>query len=675
MVRFCQDPIKRSGTRCVDEGAKFKGFTEEALEAIMLARDESRRLGLDYIGIEQILLGLIGQGTRIAAQLGIKLKDARQQVEMISPRDNRCYALGLPFTSTATSALLHSFEEAWKRGHDHVGPQHLLLVLLRQRLLRRVINDLGADSSNIYTQVVHMVGGDDELSIVNQGSTGNGKMPTLGANLTKLVGERVGATTLDEYKEHIEKAPTLAMPSLRVEAPELSVDEIILILKRVQKHYEIHHKLRYSDEALISAAELSYQYISDRFLPGKAIELIDEAGACVCARHAQFLEEIKPWDVIFTNEEEYEKSWEFCDREDKLCFQTSIFHEVNKAEKVVTEADIQDIISSWTGIPVEKVITDESDRLVKIEETLHKRVIGQDEAVRAVSRTCACACLRMPKRPIASFFFYGPHGVGKSELAKALAANYFGSEEAIIRIDLTEFDPPGAVSRLIGSHPGYSKGGQLTEVVWRRPYSVVIFDGIYSSPDILNMILEIVKSGWFVDGKVRIVDFSNTIVIVTCTSVTEVEEGLLKMGFDLDQDCPYSKIKSLVIEYMERRFAPIMNIFDDVIVFRQLTKLEVKEIAGVMLKGVSHRLKAKGIQLHVTERFRERVVDKGYKESVRHKIYGTAGAWPLCRAIRHLEDIVTEKMVAGEIKEDDSVTADADSGSNSVILSSTTASL
>ncbi|KAK8480534.1 hypothetical protein V6N13_031457 [Hibiscus sabdariffa] len=378
LVRFGQDfrspvtlsSLPGSGSGCVAKDTSFEGFTGKALEAIMIARDESRRLGNNFIDILQILLGLIGEGTGIAAQVlkssGIKLEDVRDQVEKISPRGKGCYALGLPFTSIATSALVHSFEEACKRGHNHIGPEHLLLVLLRQHVVSGVLKDLGTDSSNIYTQVIHMVGGDD-VSIVTQGSTGNRKMRTLEGyrtNLTTLVGEGGGSTTLDEYNEHTEKDPTLAMPSLPVEVHEPSVDETILILKRVREHYEIRHKLHYSDCALIAAAELSYLYISDGFLPYKAIDLIDEAGARVCARHAQFFEATRElrrefkrnrksvneafhrmqskYGGLISSDREY---WEFYNREQELMIQIGILHEVNKAEKVVTEVDVQDVVS------------------------------------------------------------------------------------------------------------------------------------------------------------------------------------------------------------------------------------------------------------------------------------------------------------------------------------------
>ncbi|KAK8617142.1 hypothetical protein V6N13_117109 [Hibiscus sabdariffa] len=477
MVRVGRSPIAIS--------SKFEGLSEKAIKVIILARAESRRLGHNHIGTEQILLGLIGEGTGIAAKvlksMGIKLKDARKHVGKTSPRGrgSGCFALGFTFTSLASAVLVHSLHEARKRGHNSIEPEHLLLGLLRQRVARGVLKDLGTDSSNIYKQVIRLVGGGDAIRIATERSICNTKVPTLegyGTNLTKLVEERLGAAALDEYNERIEKDP------------EPSVDEAILILKRVREHYEIHHKLCYLDEALIAAAELSYQFISDCCLPDKAIDLIHEAGFRVCARYEQFLEatrELRSEFMQSKNEPGHSL------RMKELKFQIGIFHVVNKAEKVVTEVDIQDIVSSWTGIPVEMVITDESDRLVKMEEILHKRVIGQDEAVKAVSRACVGLRIRNLNRPIASFIFYGPNGVGKSELAKALAANYFGSEEAVIQLDRSELFGSEAASRLIGSRPG-----QLTEAVQRRPYTVVLFDEFfYAYSSVLDTIVQILEHG------------------------------------------------------------------------------------------------------------------------------------------------------------------------------------
>ncbi|KAK9113351.1 hypothetical protein Syun_020148 [Stephania yunnanensis] len=552
------------------------------------------------------------------------------------------------------------------------------------------------------------------------------------------------ATTLDEYRKHIEKDPALERRFQPVKVPEPSVDETIQILKGLRERYEIHHKLRYTDEALVAAAQLSYQYISDRFLPDKAIDLVDEAGSRVRLRNAQLPEEARELEKELrqitkekneaVRSQDFEKVLDFLllksivlpandlFEEHKFLFVPSMeqlfvsdlfFYQVDsqvknsrqagelrdremdlkaqianlvdkgkeksKAESeagetgpIVTEVDIQHIVSSWTGIPVEKVSSDESDRLLKMEETLHKRVIGQDEAVKAISRAIrrARVGLKNPNRPIASFIFSGPTGVGKSELAKALAAYYFGSEEAMIRLDMSEFMERHTVSKLIGSPPGYvgyTEGGQLTEAVRRRPYTVVLFDEIEKAhPDVFNMMLQILEDGRLTDSKGRTVDFKNTLLIMTSNVGSSViEKGGRRIGFDLDydeKDSSYNRIKSLVTEELKQYFRPeFLNRLDEMIVFRQLTKLEVKEIADIMLKEVFDRLKAKEIELQVTERFRDRVVDEGYSPSY--------GARPLRRAImRLLEDSMAEKMLAGEIKEGDSVIVDVDGDGNVTVL-------
>ncbi|KAI4385120.1 hypothetical protein MLD38_003178 [Melastoma candidum] len=821
---------------CLVAKAMFERFTEKAIKVIMLAQEEARRLGHNFVGTEQILLGLIGEGTGIAAKvlksMGINLKDARVEVEKIIGRGTGFVAVEIPFTPRAKRVLELSLEEARQLGHNYIGSEHLLLGLLREGegVAARVLDNLGADPSNIRTQVIRMVGENTEVAAtIGGGSTGN-KMPTLeeyGTNLTKmaeegkldpvvgrqqqierviqilgrrtknnpcLIGEPgvgktaiaeglaqriasgdvpetiegkkvitldmgllvagtkyrgefeerlkklmeeikqsdeiilfidevhtligagaaegaidaanilkpalargelqcIGATTLDEYRKHVEKDPALERRFQPVKVPEPTVDETIQILKGLRERYEIHHKLRYTDEALVAAAHLSYQYISDRFLPDKAIDLIDEAGSRVRLRHAQLPEEARELEKELRqitkekNEavrgQDFEKAGELRDREMDLKAQISALvdkgKEMSKAETeagevgpTVTEVDIQHIVSAWTGIPVEKVSTDESDRLLKMEETLHKRVIGQDEAVKAISRAIrrARVGLKNPNRPIASFIFSGPTGVGKSELAKALAAYYFGSEEAMIRLDMSEFMERHTVSKLIGSPPGYvgyTEGGQLTEAVRRRPYTVVLFDEIEKAhPDVFNMMLQILEDGRLTDSKGRTVDFKNTLLIMTSNVGSSViEKGGRRIGFDLDydeKDSSYNRIKSLVTEELKQYFRPeFLNRLDEMIVFRQLTKLEVKEIADIMLKEVFDRLKAKDIELQVTERFRDRVVEEGYNPSY--------GARPLRRAImRLLEDSMAEKMLAREIKEGDSVIVDVDTDGNVTVL-------
>ncbi|XP_008811697.2 ATP-dependent Clp protease ATP-binding subunit ClpA homolog CD4A, chloroplastic-like [Phoenix dactylifera] len=836
------NPASRGRAKRVVPKAMFERFTEKAIKVIMLAQEEARRLGHNFVGTEQILLGLIGEGTGIAAKvlksLGISLKDARIEVEKIIGRGSGFVAVEIPFTPRAKRVLELSLEEARQLGHNYIGTEHLLLGLLREGegVAARVLESFGADPSNIRTQVIRMVGESTEAVGAGVGGASSGsKMPTLeeyGTNLTKLaqegrldpvvgrqqqiervtqilgrrtknnpclIGEPgvgktaiaeglaqriangdvpetiegkkvitldmgllvagtkyrgefeerlkrlmeeikknddiilfidevhtligagaaegaidaanilkpalargelqcIGATTLDEYRKHVEKDPALERRFQPVKVPEPTVDESIQILKGLRERYEIHHKLSYTDDAIVAAAQLSHQYISDRFLPDKAIDLIDEAGSRVRLHHAQLPDDAKVLDKELkqivkekndaVRSQEFEKAGELRDRELELKTQISALiektKERNKAESeagdggpVVTEADIQQIVASWTGIPVEKVSTDESDRLLKMEETLHKRVIGQDEAVKAISRAIrrARVGLKNPNRPIASFIFSGPTGVGKSELAKTLAAYYFGSEEAMIRLDMSEFMERHTVSKLIGSPPGYvgyTEGGQLTEAIRRRPYTVVLFDEIEKAhPDVFNMMLQILEDGRLTDSKGRTVDFKNTLLIMTSNVGSSViEKGGRRIGFDLDydeKDSSYSRIKSLVTEELKQYFRPeFLNRLDEMIVFRQLTKLEVKEIADIMLKEVFERMKGKEIELQVTERFKDRIVEEGYNPSY--------GARPLRRAImRLLEDSLAEKMLAGEIKEGDSAIMDVDSDGNITALNGRTA--
>ncbi|KAJ4850161.1 ATP-dependent Clp protease ATP-binding subunit ClpA cd4b, chloroplastic [Turnera subulata] len=810
---FTMSPRQRRAKRFVPK-AMFERFTEKAIKVIMLAQEEARRLGHNFVGTEQVLLGLIGEGTGIAAKvlksLGINLKDARVEVEKIIGRGSGFVAVEIPFTPRAKRVLELSLEEARQLGHNYIGSEHLLLGLLREGegVAARVLENLGADQSE---STENLAG-----STVGGGSSSN-KMPTLeeyGTNLTKLaeegkldpvvgrqqqierviqilgrrtknnpclIGEPgVGKTAIaeglaqkiatDDVPETIErkKVITLDMGLLvagtkyRGEFEErlkklmeeikqnddiiLFIDEVhtligagaaegaidaanilkpalargeLQILKGLRERYEIHHKLRYTDEALVAAAHLSYQYIrqviyvvvlfesgidyvlaNDRFLPDKAIDLIDEAGSRVRLRHAQVPEEARELEKELrqiTKEKEeavrgqdFEKAGELRDREMDLRAQINAIidkgKELSKAETetadvgpLVTESDIQHIVSSWTGIPVEKVSSDESDRLLKMEETLHKRVIGQDEAVEAISRAIrrARVGLKNPNRPIASFIFSGPTGVGKSELAKALAAYYFGSEEAMVRLDMSEFMERHTVSKLIGSPPGYvgyTEGGQLTEAVRRRPYTVVLFDEIEKAhPDVFNMMLQILEDGRLTDSKGRTVDFKNTLLIMTSNVGSSViEKGAPRMGFSLDvdeKDSNYKQIKSLVTEELKQYFRPeFLNRLDEMIVFRQLTKLEVKEIADIMLKEVFDRLKGRDIDLQVTERFKERVVNEGYNPSY--------GARPLRRAImRLLEDSMAEKMLAGEIKDGDSVIVDVDSEGDVIVLNGSSGAL
>ena len=504
----------------------------------------------------------------------------------------------------------------------------------------------------------------------------------------------IGATTIDEYRKHIEKDPALERRFQPVQVPEPTVDETIQILRGLRERYELHHKLKYDDDALIAAAKFSSQYISDRFLPDKAIDLIDEAGSRVRLQHAALPEEAKELDKELKalmkekdtaiRSQDFEAAGGLRDREVELRAQikqiTERKQEENKAKAesgdasgpTVVEQDIADIVAAWTGIPVDKVSSDEGTRLMDMEETLHKRLVGQEEAVVACARAIrrARTGLKNPNRPVASFIFSGPTGVGKSELAKSLSAFYFGSEEAMVRLDMSEFMERHTVSKLIGSPPGYvgySEGGQLTEAVRRRPYTLVLFDEIEKAhPDVFNMMLQILEDGRLTDSKGRVIDFKNTLIIMTSNvGASAIEKGGGGLGFQLDdnaEDQSYNRIKSLVMEDLKNYFRPeFLNRLDEIIVFRQLNKQEVREIAYIMLENVFKRLKEKDIVLECTERFKDRLVDEGFSPAY--------GARPLRRAImRLLEDNLSEKMLTGEISEGSSCIMDVNAEGEITVL-------
>ncbi|MGB3492815.1 MAG: ATP-dependent Clp protease ATP-binding subunit [Elainellaceae cyanobacterium] len=802
----------------------FERFTEKAIKVIMLAQEEARRLGHNFVGTEQILLGLIGEGTGVAAKvlksMGVNLKDARIEVEKIIGRGSGFVAVEIPFTPRAKRVLELSLEEARQLGHNYIGTEHLLLGLIREGegVAARVLENLGVDLSKVRTQVIRMLGETAEVSA--GGSQGRTKTPTLdefGSNLTQMAGEGkldpvvgrqkeierviqilgrrtknnpvligepgvgktaiaeglaqristgdipdileekrvvtldigllvagtkyrgefeerlkkimdeirqaanvilvidevhtligagaaegaidaanilkpalargelqcIGATTLDEYRKHIERDAALERRFQPVMVGEPTVDETIEILHGLRDRYEQHHKLKILDESLEAAAKLSDRYISDRFLPDKAIDLIDEAGSRVRLINSQLPPAAKELDKELrqvlkdkddaVRSQDFDRAGELRDREMEIKAEIRAIAQSKKAESdgdnddspVVTEEDIAQIVASWTGVPVNKLTESESEKLLHMEDTLHQRLIGQDEAVKAVSRAIrrARVGLKNPNRPIASFIFSGPTGVGKTELTKALASYFFGSEEAMIRLDMSEFMERHTVSKLIGSPPGYvgyNEGGQLTEAVRRRPYTVVLFDEIEKAhPDVFNMLLQILEDGRLTDAKGRTVDFKNTLLIMTSNIGSKViEKGGSGLGFEFSEenqaDAQYTRIRSLVNEELKQYFRPeFLNRVDEIIVFRQLTKDEVKEISDILLKEVFGRLGEQGIVLEVTERFKDRLVEEGYNPSY--------GARPLRRAImRLLEDSLAEEILSGRIQDGDTAVVDVD---------------
>ncbi len=818
----------------------FERFTEKAIKVIMLAQEEARRLGHNFVGTEQILLGLIGEGTGVAAKvlksLGVNLKDSRIEVEKIIGRGSGFVAVEIPFTPRAKRVLELSLEEARQLGHNYIGTEHLLLGLIREGegVAARVLENLNIDLTKVRTQVIRMLGETAEVGTGTSTSKGNLKTATLdefGTNLTKLASESkldpvvgrhseidrvvqilgrrtknnpvligepgvgktaiaeglaqriqtgdipdiledkrvltldigllvagtkyrgefeerlkkimeeiksagnvilvidevhtligagaaegaidaanilkpalargelqcIGATTLDEYRKHIERDAALERRFQPVMVGEPSIEDTIEILKGLRERYEQHHRLKITDDALEAAAHLGDRYISDRFLPDKAIDLIDEAGSRVRLINSKLPPEAKQIDRELrqvqkqkeesVRDQNFDQAGQLREKEMELSAKikevlgnkkesTDVdqFDTDNKSEKsdsnpyqspFVSEEDVAHIVASWTGVPVQKLTETESVKLLNMEETLHQRLIGQDEAVKAVSRAIrrARVGLKNPNRPIASFIFSGPTGVGKTELTKSLASYFFGSEEAMIRLDMSEFMERHTVSKLIGSPPGYvgfNEGGQLTEAVRRRPYTVVLFDEVEKAhPDVFNLLLQLLEDGRLTDSKGRTVDFKNTLLIMTSNIGSKViEKGGGGLGFEFSgdsvEDSQYNRIKSLVNEELKQYFRPeFLNRLDEIIVFRQLTKNEVKQIAEIMLQEVFARLQDKGIKLNVSDAFKERLVEEGYNPSY--------GARPLRRAVmRLLEDSLAEEVLSGRIKDGDKALVDID---------------
>lgn len=481
----------------------------------------------------------------------------------------------------------------------------------------------------------------------------------------------IGATTLDEYRKHIEKDSALARRFQAILVGEPTVEETMEILKGLRDRYEAHHKVKITDEAIEAAAKLSDRYITDRFLPDKAIDLVDEAASRVRLRTTaapldlkQIEEEIN--QVRMEKEasikaQEFEQAARLRDKEQQLRENLSRQKEQWEAARdagnaSVLEPDIAHIVSSWTGIPVKKMVEEESNRLLKLEEELHQRVVGQDEAVKAVSKSIrrARAGLKDPKRPIGSFIFLGPTGVGKTELAKALAEVIFDDENAIVRIDMSEYMEKHAVSRLIGAPPGYvgyEEGGQLTEKVRRRPYCVVLLDEIEKAhPEVFNILLQVLDDGRLTDGQGRTVDFRNTVIIMTSNVGARYLDKEKLLGFTAEaekEENKYQAMKERVMESMKQTFRPeFLNRLDEMIVFHALSEEHLTEIIDLMVARVAVRIEEQGINLEITQEARRLIAKEGFDVSF--------GARPLKRAIQRLvEDPLAEELLKGTIQPGD----------------------
>ena len=803
----------------------FERFTEKAIKVIMLAQEEARRLGHNFVGTEQVLLGLIGEGTGVAAKtlksMGVNLKDARAEVEKIIGRGSGFVAVEIPFTPRAKRVLELSWDEARQLGHNYIGTEHLLLGLIREGegVAARVLENLGVDLNKVRSNVIKMLGeskpqattgGGSSSSTSSSSTGGKTKTPSLdefGRDLTLaaqelrldpvvgrekeierviqilarrtknnpvLLGEPgvgktavaeglairivnaevpdildgkkviqldmgllvagtkyrgefeerlkkimdeirqagniilvidemhtligagaaegaidaanilkpalsrgeiqvIGATTSDEYRKYIEKDPALERRFQPVMIDEPSIDESIEIIKGLKPKYEEHHKLIISDDAIVAAVKMSSKYINDRFLPDKAIDVIDEASSKVRLKASNLCPEAKELEKqlksLIKEKEDAIRNQEFetasqlrddeADLRDRIRDVSAKWRDEHEANKpTVTAENVAEVVAMMTGVPVTKLTEGESERLLKLEETLHKRVIGQNDAIVAISKAIrrARVGLKAPNRPIGSFIFCGPTGVGKTELAKALAEAMFGSEDNMIRVDMSEFMEKHSTAKLIGSPPGYvgyDDGGHLSELVRKKPYSVVLFDEIEKAhPDVFNIMLQILDDGRLTDSKGRHISFKNTVIIMTSNVGASMITNTSKLGFTTAEDeskSKYEKLKDTVSEEMKKAFRPeFLNRIDETIVFSHLSKEEIRQIVDLMLKDLFKRLAEKELNIEVSDEVKDHLAECGYSEAY--------GARPLRRLIqRKMEDSLAEEILSGKYAKGDTI--------------------
>ncbi|WP_203815227.1 ATP-dependent Clp protease ATP-binding subunit [Paractinoplanes ferrugineus] len=489
--------------------------------------------------------------------------------------------------------------------------------------------------------------------------------------------QTIGATTLDEYRKHLEKDAALERRFQPIQVGEPSLAHTIEILKGLRDRYEAHHRISITDAALVAAATLADRYISDRFLPDKAIDLIDEAGARMRIRRMTAPPDLRDFDERIAqvrrdkesaiDAQDFERAAQLRDNEKQLLTKKAQREKEWKAGDldVVSEVDdeqIAEVLGNWTGIPVYKLTEEETSRLLRMEDELHKRVIGQEDAVRAVSKAIrrTRAGLKDPKRPSGSFIFAGPSGVGKTELSKALAEFLFGSEDALIQLDMSEFHDRYTVSRLVGAPPGYvgyDEGGQLTEKVRRKPFSVVLFDEIEKAhPDVFNTLLQILEDGRLTDGQGRIVDFKNTVIILTTNLGTRDVAKAVSLGFQASEDTEsnYDRMKVKVNDELKQHFRPeFLNRIDDTIVFHQLRQEEILQIVDIFTARIEGQLRNKDMGLELTDNAKKYLAKKGFDPVL--------GARPLRRTIqRDLEDTLSEQILFNELRPGQIVVVDCE---------------
>lgn len=746
------EKIKGQVEQIADVGKPFSGeigFTPRVKKALELANEEATRHGVNYIGTEHLLLGLIMEGEGIAGRVLVNLgvspeKIWKQVVRLLGgepeeanmPSASQQSAVSttknsLPGNTPALNEFGRDLTVQAKEGRldPVVGRENeierVIQVLSRRTknnpvligepgvgktaiaegLAQRIVNNKVPeilDNKRVVTlDLSSMVAGSkyrgefeerlkkvmeeirtagnvivfiDELHTLIGAGAAEGAIDA--ANILKPALARgemqcIGATTLDEYRKYIEKDPALERRFQPIQVGEPTVEEAINILKGLRDRYEAHHRTKITDEALEAAVRLSDRYISDRFLPDKAIDLVDEAASRVrivsytappdLKSLEEEIERLKKEKEAAVSSQEFEKAAQIRDQEHKLRQELQEQRETwqNKRDKessVVTPEDIAQIVASWTGIPVKKLAQEESERLLHLEDILHERVVGQEDAVKAVARAVrrARAGLKDPKRPVGSFIFLGPTGVGKTELARALAEALFGDEDALIRIDMSEYMEKHAVSRLVGAPPGYighDEGGQLTEAIRRKPYSVILLDEIEKAhPEVFNILLQVLEDGRLTDTKGRTVDFRNAVIIMTSNvGASFLRKEALGFASKRDEDAEYKKMRSNIMDELKRTFRPeFLNRVDELVVFHSLQTEALLTVSEILMKDVNKRLKDQGFELEVAKSALELIAKEGNDP--------TFGARPLRRAIQRLiEDELSERILEGKFKAGDKI--------------------
>src|SRR6202050_2331449 len=713
----------------------FERFTDRARRVVVLAQEEARMLNHNYIGTEHILLGLIHEGEGVAAKalesLGISLDAVRQQVEEIIGQGQQA-----PSTSLVLDQFARTLTQGAREGKlDPVIGREKEIERVMQVLSRRTKNNpvlIGepgvgktAVVEGLAQAIVHgevpetlkdkqlytldlgsLVAGsryrgdfEERLKKVLKEINTRGDIILFIDELHTLVGagaaegaidaasilkpmlargelQTIGATTLDEYRKYIEKDAALERRFQPVQVGEPTVEHTIEILKGLRDRYEAHHRVSITDGAVTAAATLADRYINDRFLPDKAIDLIDEAGARMRIRRMTAPPDLREFDEKIADArrekesaidaQDFEKAASLRDREKQLIERKDAREKEWKAGDMdavaeVNEELIAEVLATATGIPVFKLTEEESQRLLRMEDELHRRVIGQNDAIKSLSQAIrrTRAGLKDPKRPGGSFIFAGPSGVGKSEVFKTLAEFLFGDEDSLIQLDMSEYMEKHTVSRLFGSPPGYvgyEEGGQLTEKVRRRPFSVVLFDEIEKAhPDIFNSLLQILEDGRLTDAQGRVVDFKNTVIIMTTNLGTSDISKPVGLGFTQGGgDNDYERMKQKVNDELKKHFRPeFLNRIDDIIVFHQLTREQIIEMVDLMIGRVAGQLKTKDMALELTDKAKALLAKRGFDPVL--------GARPLRRTIqREIEDALSAKILFEEVGPGQVVTVDVD---------------